>query len=179
MDGFYSELLEKFSHRVRIMIGSFGRTYKKLGRRIWKEKVSVVLWHGIKKQISIQGGVVRKICWNPCYPFSVALHRIFLPVSPLFLLQASLSLQFGWGKVREHVPSHWGQFLILTLSEIYFLWIFSSFRAFFRHLSLEVLFFSTTLLSSVYPFVVKSWSVTWKWSHQDYFKGQNFGAEEK
>lgn len=27
--------------------------------------------------------------------------------------------------------------------------------------------------------MVKSWSVTWKWSHRDYFKGQSFGAEEE
>lgn len=179
MDGFYSEWLEKFSHRVRIMIGSFERSYKKLGRRIWKENVSVVLWHGIKKADLYPRWSSKKNLLEPMLSFLSSSAQNLPSSFTLFLLQASLSLQFGWGKVREHVPSHWGQFLILTLSEIYFLWTFSSFRAFFRHLSLEVLFFSTTLLSSIYPFVVKSWSVTWKWSHQDYFKGQNFGAEEK
>lgn len=43
MDRFYSEFSEKFSHRARMMIGSFGGNYKKLGKRIWKETASVVL----------------------------------------------------------------------------------------------------------------------------------------
>lgn len=171
---FNSEWFEKFSHGVRIMIGSFGGSCKKLERRIWKEKVSVVLWHGIKKADLYPRCSSKKNSLEPHYSFSVALHVISLPVSPFLLLPASLSLQSGWGEspwVRAKPPGS------LSNSHTFwklFLWTFPSFGAFCRPSECRSALFFHRITFLCIPVAVKSWSVIWKWSHQDCFKRQKF-----